>query len=80
MRLPIRAVVVRSAQRTGNAPNSLDTKRIHKWISARADIGFDELGQASRPVLAVIAGGILYVSSGSTSAIRGSIKGFANSL
>ena len=44
-RLAILAVVVRSAQRTGNAPNSVNANCIHHWIGARADVGFDELRQ-----------------------------------
>ena len=44
-RLPIRAVVVRAAQRTGNAPDALDANCIHQWIGARAHIRLDELRQ-----------------------------------
>ena len=44
-RILIRAVVVRAAQRTGNAPNPLDANRIHKWIGARTDIRLNELCQ-----------------------------------
>ena len=42
-RVPVGAIVVRAAQRTGDAPDAVNTDCIYQRIGARADVGFDEL-------------------------------------
>jgi len=67
------AVIPYLRQRRGQRAYSLDAEQIRQGVGPDRDVGSISCVSASRPVAAVIARGRSSVSSGSTTASRGSI-------